>query len=152
MYIIKQETKVEGKIKTLFFNNITVSTNKTVTNVFVPHWYSDIDNAKRFFDLDEAKRFAAMLHSFPASKTVVCSDKANQKEYYSVNALTNVSLDEEETLIDSVSTDQTGGHIYNDVIRLKNGMIIRISEDLICIYDDDEKDQEGTPITFAEIL
>ena len=63
-----------------------------------------------------------------------------------------VSLDKNKTMIQSVSTDQTGGHIYNDVIRLKNGMVIRISEDVICIYANEEKDEEGTPIAFAEIL
>lgn len=49
-----------------------------------------------------------------------------------------VELDKEETFISSVSTDNTGGHIYNDVIILKSGIRIQISEESICIYGNEE--------------
>lgn len=44
----------------------------------------------------------------------------------------------------------TGGHVYNDIITLKNGMVIRISEDLICIYASEEDDEQGNYIVFTE--
>lgn len=46
--------------------------------------------------------------------------------------------------VETVSlAENTGGHIYNDIITLKNGHIIRISEDGISIYKDDQADENG---------
>ena len=55
-----------------------------------------------------------------------------------------------ESYIKSVETVNTGGHIYNDVITLKNGVIIRISEDLIGIYKDEKADEEGNHLVMTE--
>lgn len=43
----------------------------------------------------------------------------------------------------------TGGHIYNDILTLKNGYIIRIAEDGIGIYANEEDDQTGETAGFA---
>lgn len=54
-----------------------------------------------------------------------------------------VNLYNPETFISRVETENTGGHIYNDVIGLKNGFIIRISDGVIGIYKNEEKDRDG---------
>ena len=62
-----------------------------------------------------------------------------------------VNLNSKETQIASVHTDQTGGHIYNDVIELKNGFFIRISADGLSVHknaQDDETGENGTHVEF----
>lgn len=57
---------------------------------------------------------------------------------------------ETDSFIKSTETVNTGGHIYNDVITLKNGTIIRISEDLIGIYKDEEADEKGEHLSMTK--
>lgn len=56
----------------------------------------------------------------------------------------------EDSYIASVDTVNTGGNIYNDVIVLKNGVIIRISEGLIGVYEDEEADENGDFLSMTE--
>lgn len=55
----------------------------------------------------------------------------------------------EDSYIASVDTVNTGGNIYNDVIVLKNGVIIRISEGLIGVYEDEEADENGDSLSMT---
>lgn len=62
-----------------------------------------------------------------------------------------VNIDNYETQLKAIHTDQTGGHIYNDVIELKNGFIIRISADGLSVHknaQDDETGENGTHVEF----
>jgi len=62
-------------------------------------------------------------------------------------------LDTTQTFVSSVELGlNTGGNIYNDVITLNNGMVIRISEDLVCIYKNAEADENGDYTSFTEMV
>lgn len=63
-----------------------------------------------------------------------------------------LDIDRIETQIKSISTDQTGGNIYNDVITLKNGHVIRISEDDLSVYTDSAKDEIGDDLTHCSFI
>ncbi len=49
----------------------------------------------------------------------------------------------EDSIIESVETMHTGGNIYNDVIMLKNGYVIRLSDDCITVSKNEKEDDEG---------
>jgi hypothetical protein len=56
------------------------------------------------------------------------------------------ALKAEESYISSISTDNTGGNIYNDVIELKDGIIIRIGEGTVSVFSSSEEDEENNPL------
>lgn len=60
-YIIKIETKVDGKWKNLYHEKLTESTRKDTMNVYVEHSTADKKKAKRFFDYGEAEKFAKLF-------------------------------------------------------------------------------------------
>lgn len=50
----------------------------------------------------------------------------------------------ENTMISTVTlSHNTGGNVLNDIITLKNGYIIRISEDGLSVYKNEEADTAG---------
>jgi hypothetical protein len=51
-----------------------------------------------------------------------------------------VQINNEETLIESVTTAHTGGDIWNDVIVLKDGTVIRISEGAVTVSVNEDDD------------
>lgn len=53
---------------------------------------------------------------------------------------------DEDSQIKSIETVHTGGNIYNDVIILKDGTIIRISEGAVGVYKDEKADEDGNSI------
>jgi hypothetical protein len=57
-----------------------------------------------------------------------------------------ISINSKETRISKVVTDNTGGNIYNDVIVLKDGIIIRISEGVISVFANADEDEDNNPI------
>ena len=61
-----------------------------------------------------------------------------------------ININNSETQIKAVHTDQTGGNIYNDVIELKNGFIIRISEDGLSVFKNEQDDETGEDLTHVE--
>lgn len=62
-YIIKQITRVAGKRTELYFQNITrrEGAHRGFTNTFIEHWDNNRDKAVKFFDKEEAQRFADMV-------------------------------------------------------------------------------------------
>lgn len=50
-----------------------------------------------------------------------------------------------DSTIKSISTDNTGGNIYNDVVTLKDGTILRISEGAVTVYKDAAQDEDNNP-------
>lgn len=57
--------------------------------------------------------------------------------------MANINLFDDETFIESAWSEQTGGGIYNDMIVLKSGKTIRISDELICVYNTEDEAQEA---------
>jgi hypothetical protein len=45
--------------------------------------------------------------------------------------------------ISTVRTEHTGGNIYNDVVQLKDGTVIRISEGAVVVYKNVEDDENS---------
>jgi hypothetical protein len=60
-YIIELETKVNGKWEKGYHENLTASTRKDTMNVYVQHVTTDKRKAKRFYDKEEAQRFATLF-------------------------------------------------------------------------------------------
>jgi hypothetical protein len=56
-------------------------------------------------------------------------------------------IPDQDSHIKSVETINTGGHIYNDVITLYNGTIIRISDDCICVFKNEQAEENYDPIS-----
>lgn len=54
-----------------------------------------------------------------------------------------INLDPQETFIKEAWSEQTGGGILNDFIVLKSGKTIRISDELICVYENEDAGAEG---------
>lgn len=46
----------------------------------------------------------------------------------------------------SIQTNQTGGNIYNDVITLKDGKLLVMSDELICLYASEEDYENGNAL------
>lgn len=59
-----------------------------------------------------------------------------EMEWQDSNGELLITLDPSCTLIEAVRTDYTGGNIYNDVVTLKDGTTIRISEGVITASKD----------------
>jgi hypothetical protein len=57
-----------------------------------------------------------------------------------------IEIDNRETVIKSVITYHTGGHIYNDVITLKDGTVIRISDGAVVVFKNEADDDENNEI------
>lgn len=74
------------------------------------------------------------------------------EEIYSITEVEEPAPIENYEFIQSVETQDTGGNIINDLIILKNGMRIRISSDIIGIYANEEKDDEGEAISYIPLL
>jgi hypothetical protein len=68
---------------------------------------------------------------------------AKENEFFTI---VPISLDNYETYISSIATQDTGGNIYNDVIVLKDGSVIRISENAVCVFKNAKADEENDPI------
>ena len=47
--------------------------------------------------------------------------------------------------IEDTETWDTGGNIQVDIVRLKNGKIIGISDDCVCLYDNEDQFWEDDP-------
>lgn len=65
-------------------------------------------------------------------------------------APTDINIDNEETNIKSIETQQTGGHVYNDVITLKDGIIIRISDGGLSVFKNAKADEDNDEVSFIE--
>lgn len=57
-----------------------------------------------------------------------------------------INVDKEESYLQSVSTNDTGGNIYNDVITLKDRTVIRVSENTVQIFKNETADEENEPL------
>ncbi len=55
-------------------------------------------------------------------------------------------IPDDDSQIASIETINTGGHIYNDIIVLKTGHIIRISEDGMSVYRNEKDDDDGNDL------
>ena len=42
--------------------------------------------------------------------------------------------------IEKIETEDTGGHVLVDYVYLKNGYIIGIAEDCVCVYNNEQYD------------
>jgi hypothetical protein len=60
-YLIELQTKVNGKFQKGYHENITESTRKDTMNVYVEWVTFDKRKAKRFYDKEEAQRFAILF-------------------------------------------------------------------------------------------
>lgn len=63
-------------------------------------------------------------------------------EWQDSNGMLLIHLSPEDTQIESVKTEYKGGKVFNDVIVLKDGTTLRISEETIAVF----KDQKETNI------
>lgn len=45
-------------------------------------------------------------------------------------------MDTETAFIDSVTTENTGGNVFNDIVHLKNGMVLVIADEVVACYSD----------------
>jgi hypothetical protein len=61
-------------------------------------------------------------------------------------------VDHNYEFIKDITTEQTGGNIMNDVVILKDGHIIRISEDIVCIFRNKEADENNEPLSTTELI
>jgi len=43
---------------------------------------------------------------------------------------------DENSEVKNIDTEHTGGNIYNDILKLKNGQVIVITSDAVCLYKD----------------
>ncbi len=75
-FIIELKTKVDGEWRGgLFHEKLTESTRKDTTNAYMEHITSDQNKAKRFYDKDEATRFAVLFsNNFQFAKIVPVKD------------------------------------------------------------------------------
>jgi hypothetical protein len=70
-YLIELETKVNGKWEKGYHETLTESTNKQAMNVYVEHVTYDKRKAKRFYDKEEAQRFATLFsNNFQYAKVI----------------------------------------------------------------------------------
>lgn len=70
-YLIELETKVNGKWQKGYHQDLTNNENKQAMNVYVQHVTSDKRKAKRFYDRDEAQKFATLFESqFQTAKVI----------------------------------------------------------------------------------
>jgi hypothetical protein len=70
-YIIELETKVEGKWKKGYHETLIDSQRKDTMNVYVECVTTDKKKAKRFYDKDEAQRFATLFsNNFQYAKVI----------------------------------------------------------------------------------
>lgn len=60
-YLIELNTKVNGEWQKGYHEKISESTRKDTMNVYVEHVTTDKRKAKRFYDEEEARRFAALF-------------------------------------------------------------------------------------------
>jgi hypothetical protein len=60
-YLIELQTKINGEFQKGYHEKLMESTNKYAMNVYVEHVTTDKRKAKRFFDKDEAERFATLF-------------------------------------------------------------------------------------------
>lgn len=97
-----------------------------------------------YHDLFEQATNISKAHAYDILRKQVAELKTENEGLK--KRLEAVDIEEEETVIKSVSTEHTGGNIYNDVIRLKGGEIVRISDGAVCIFRSDEADAENNPI------
>ena len=58
-------------------------------------------------------------------------------------------MDSDESFIKNSEFVNTGGHIMNDVVTLRNGYIIRISDEGLSVYKDADADENGEQIAFV---
>ena len=86
------------------------------------------DSLRQFDSLTEAEKYLAEI------------------EWQDSNGELLITLDPSCTLIESVRTDYTGGNIYNDVVTLKDGTTIRISEGVITVFKDNSQTIEAGQI------
>lgn len=59
-------------------------------------------------------------------------------------------IDDDETVIASIETQQTGGHVYNDVITLKDGIVIRISDGGLSVFKNADADDNNEEHAFVD--
>lgn len=70
-YLIELDTKVNGKWQKGYHENLTNNENKQAMNVYVQHITSDKRKAKRFYDKEEAQKFATLFESqFQTAKVI----------------------------------------------------------------------------------
>lgn len=69
-WIIKYNSKINGKFEVVYHEDIKNSTNKEAMNVYVEHVTSDKRKAKRFYDKDEAQHVANWFSSFSTSQVI----------------------------------------------------------------------------------
>lgn len=93
-----------------------------------------------------AQKYTQTIEAKDQNEAVrIFCDKYRYEEIYSITEFVPpfINIDKDETFIDAVHTDQTGGNIYNDVVKLKNGYIIRISADGLSVYENEAADEVG---------
>jgi hypothetical protein len=94
--------------------------------------------------------------NIPMPEEITCGDHLNCMIWFKGKPLANPAKDEDiidESFIANIEqATNTGGGIHNDVIRLKNGMVIRISDDIIAIYDNEQNDESGVCHTNASMI
>ena len=70
-YLIELETKVNGTWEKGYHENITNNENKQAMNVYVECVTTDKRKAKRFYDKEEAQRFATLFsNNFQYAKVI----------------------------------------------------------------------------------
>lgn len=50
------------------------------------------------------------------------------------------------SFVESVSTHNTGGNVMNDLVHLKNGMILAITDEIVCCYSDRDYQAGQSPL------
>ena len=74
-YIIEIKMKINNKIETVYFENVSECTNNLVMNVFAESVTKDKANAKRFYDEGEAERFRDLFNSSIRTSKVLAVKK-----------------------------------------------------------------------------
>jgi hypothetical protein len=74
-YIIEIKMRINNKIETVYFENITECKNNQVMNVFEEHVTHDKAKAKRFYDEGEAERFRVLFDYKPFRTSKVLTVK-----------------------------------------------------------------------------
>jgi hypothetical protein len=70
-YLIELETKVNGEWQKGYHQDLTNNNNKQAMNVYVQHVTTDKRKAKRFYDKEEAQKFATLFESkFQTAKVI----------------------------------------------------------------------------------
>ena len=71
-YIIRVRTKINGKFKTCYHENITPTKRKDVMNVYTEHLTGTKKKAKIFYDKEEAEKVMKMFsHEFSTGEVIV---------------------------------------------------------------------------------